>query len=174
MVDKKRARSIVFAVAASMIGLVACSSSSGETPAGSSSATTGTPSTNASVCPTWTGAIDAYGGPDVTHEGTSSALNFTLTSITPAPPELGTLTWTLKISDAAGQPVKDATFPTIKTWMPQHSHGSTALPVAKSNGDGTYSIDNLYLYMAGLWQVTFTATSGTLTDSAMFSFCLGS
>jgi hypothetical protein len=164
MADKKRTGSIVVAILTSAAGLAACSSSSGESSA----------STNAASCSTWTQALDAYGGPDVTHMGTSTAFDFDLMSIAPKPPALGTLTWTLKIADAKGQPVKDATFPEIKTWMPQHLHGSTAMPTATSNGDGTYTIDNLYLYMAGVWQVTFTAKSGDTTDSAMFTFCLGS
>jgi hypothetical protein len=55
--------------------------------------------------------------------------------------------------------------------MPQHHHRSTALPTASSNGDGTYTIDNLYLCMHGVWQVTFTAKSDDMTDSAMFALC---
>jgi hypothetical protein len=177
MADKKRTRSMVAGIVVSAVGLVACSSSSGESPAGTnSSAASLTPTTNAANCPSWTGELDAYGtaGPDVTHPGTMAAFDFDLMSITPAPPALGTTTWLLKVTDATGQPVTDATFPAIKTWMPQHQHPSTALPTASSNGDGTYTIDNLYLYMPGVWQVTFTAKSGDTTDSAMFSFCLGS
>jgi hypothetical protein len=61
----------------------------------------------------------------------------------------------------------------IKTWIPRHQHPSTARPTASCNGDGTYTIDNLYLYMQAVWQVTFTAKSDDRTDSAMFTFCLG-
>jgi|CZKU01.1.fsa_nt_gi hypothetical protein len=161
------------ALASPMGALTACSSSSGDTPGTTASATTPGPSTNASNCPTWTGALDAYGGADIERKGASGALTFVLTSIMPAPPATGTLTWTLKILDASGQPVKDATMTSIKTWMPVHGHGSGAVPVASNNGDGTYTIDNVYLYMAGVWQVTFDVKSGATTDSAMFSFCLG-
>ena len=172
-VSNNRAGSLIVAVVASMGALTACSSSSatpGPTPVG----TTSGASTNASNCPTWTGALDAYGGADIEHKGASGALTFVLMSVAPAPPALGTLTWMVKILDASGQPVKDATFVDIKTWMPQHMHPSTALPVPSNNGDGTYTIDNLYLYMAGVWQVTFDAKSGATADSAMFSLCLGS
>ena len=55
--------------------------------------------------------------------------------------------------------------------MPQHHHRSTALPTASSNGDGTYTIDNLYLCMHGVWQVMFTAKSDDMTESAMFALC---
>jgi hypothetical protein len=54
--------------------------------------------------------------------------------------------------------------------MAQHHHRSTTLPTASSNGDGTYTIDNLYLYTQGVWQVTFTAKSGDMTDIAIFAF----
>jgi hypothetical protein len=170
MADKNSVRSFVAVAVASAAVLCACSSSSGTGATGTSSS----PETNASNCPSWTGALDAYGGGvDVVHEGASNELKFELMNIDPPPPELGTMTWILKITDASGQPVKDATFKSIATWMPQHQHPSTAQPVPANNGDGTYTISNLYLYMAGVWQVTFTAQSGTTTDSAQFAFCLG-
>jgi hypothetical protein len=83
------------------------------------------------------------------------------------------MTWVLKITDASGKPVTDATFPMIKTWMPQHQHSSTAQPAPRNNGDGSYEIDDLYLYMAGVWEVTFEAQSGSTSDSAVFRLCLG-
>ena len=174
--DNKKSRSVFIAVVTSWAGLAACSSStSGENPGGTGSNSTVGSSTNAGNCPTWTDAthpLDAYGGADVTHAGTS--FKFVLMNSTPSPPALGTITWKIKLVDASGQPVKDATFPTIKPWMPQHSHGSTALPMPTNDGDGTYTIDNLYLYMPGVWQVTLAAKSGSATDTAVFTFCLGS
>jgi hypothetical protein len=148
-----------------LVAVAACSSSSGGAP--------GVPMTNAASCPNWTQPLDAYGGPAVEHEGDAGALRFVLTDITPAPPALGTLTWTLQLRDASGQPVKDATFTTIGTRMPQHTHGSTARPVPTNNGDGTYTIDNLYLYMQGVWQVTLEAKTPATTDETVFTLCLG-
>jgi YtkA-like protein len=170
MAQKKLTRSVCTAALVTFGGLAACSSSSGEAPGGSSSGATAAPSNNAVNCPTWTEALDTYDA-NVSEKGTAD--DFIVTDISPPPPATGNTTWKLKIVDATGQPVKDATMTNIKTWMPQHSHPSTALPVPTNNGDGTYTIDNLYLYMPGVWQVTFNITTGSTTDSAMFTFCLG-
>jgi hypothetical protein len=115
---------------------------------------------------------DTYSA-DLTKHGDSGAFTFVLVDSQPAPPAIDSNTWTLRLLDAVGNPVTDATFPQIKTWMPDHGHGSSAIPQAQPSGDGTYTIQPLYLFMNGLWQVTFTAQSGSTTDSAMFSFCIG-
>jgi hypothetical protein len=112
--------------------------------------------------------------PNFTVGGAAGLFTFTITSATPSPPAVGDVnTWTLKITDAQGAPVTDAAFSMIKTWMPDHGHGSPLAVVAASNGDGTYAITSLDFFMTGLWQVTFFASSGTTSDSGMFSFCLG-
>jgi hypothetical protein len=90
----------------------------------------------------------------------------------PAPPAKGNNTWTLKLLDASGAPIPNATF-AIKTWMPMMRHGSSIAPRQAANADDTYSISSLYLTMAGIWQVTFTAQSGSMKDTAMYTFCVG-
>jgi hypothetical protein len=173
MAIKQRVRG-VGAVLLTLLGATAaCSSSSGEP--GTGDTTGAVSSTNSSVCPTWTSTtapLMAYSA-NLTKVGASGAFSFVLMDITPPPPALGTTTWTLKILDASGAPVTDATVPTPTTWMPQHMHSSTALPTVANNGDGTYTLGNLYLFMPGVWQVTVQATSGGTTDSAVFTFCLG-
>jgi hypothetical protein len=112
--------------------------------------------------------------PNFTVAGSAGLFTFTITTASPAPPAVGDVnTWTLKITDAQGALVTDATFSMIKTWMPDHGHGSPLTVVAASNGDGTYAITSLDFFMTGLWQVTFFASSGAASDSGLFSFCLG-
>ena len=95
------------------------------------------------------------------------------------PPAVDNNTWTLKILDASGQPVKDAvlTFPKQShpsdPWMPDHSHG--AVPAkAVNNNDGTYTVAPLYFFMGGIWSTYISAQSGSVTDSTTFTFCVGS
>jgi hypothetical protein len=126
---------------------------------------------DASPCTAYTGAVDSYSA-NLAKAGTSGQLQFVLVSARPAPPGKGDNTWTLKVLDATGAPVQNATF-AIKTWMPMMHHGSSIAPGHSANPDGTYSISNLYLIMAGIWQVTFTAQSGAMKDSAMYTFCVG-
>jgi hypothetical protein len=110
---------------------------------------------------------------DMRKLGDAKALTFVLVAASPAPPAINDNTWTLKLLDASGSPVPNATFPTIKTWMPDHGHGSPETPMATSNGDGTYSVQPLDLFMNGLWQITFSVQAGAVSDSATFSFCVG-
>jgi hypothetical protein len=110
--------------------------------------------------------------PGLTKPGNSGALTFVLESIDPTPPVAQYNNWVLKVLDASGAPVADASFPMIKTWMPLHAHGSSIAPTWTSNGDGTYKT-SVYLFMPGLWQVTFHAQSGTTTDTVMYTFCVG-
>jgi YtkA-like len=166
MASKNRTRSLTFAAIACVGGIGACSSSSGEPVSGSTAELTD----NAQACPSWTEGLDKY-APGLSHPG--STFTFELTSASPPPPAPENMVWQLKVMDASGQPVTGATMTAPKTWMPQHMHASTAEPVVQDNNDGTFTVSNLYLYMPGVWQVTVNATSGTTTDSAVFTFCLG-
>jgi YtkA-like/Cytochrome c554 and c-prime len=110
--------------------------------------------------------------PGLAKEGSAHALTISLVSATPAPPGVNYDTWVVKVLDSAGQPVTDATFPQIKTWMPLHGHPSSIVPTSKNNGDGTYTI-SLYLFMPGLWQITVHAQTGSTADTVVFTFCVG-
>ncbi|HEV3193827.1 MAG TPA: FixH family protein [Polyangiaceae bacterium] len=147
-----------------VFGLAGCSSAPSTTPPAA-------PSTTATSCSGGqTYHADAY-TPNMDKAGDAKAFTFVLVSADPVPPGVNSNTWTLKLLDASGKPVTDATFPTIKTWMPLHGHSSSVLPTAMSNGDGTYKV-SLYLFMPGLWQITFNALAGSVSDSAMFTFCV--
>ncbi len=150
-----------------VVGLAcgACSSSH-EQPAQADAATT------TADCAVDAGYHPSTYAPDLTQTGDSGAMTFVLVSANPAPPGVYANTWTLKLLDGMGHPITDATFPNIKTWMPLHGHPSPVAPTFVSNGDGTYAV-SLYLFMAGLWQVTFDAQSGSSSDSTMFTFCVG-
>jgi hypothetical protein len=53
--------------------------------------------------------------------------------------------------------------------MPDHGHGSPRTPVLTDNGDGTFTLSDLFLFMGGVWQITFAA--GT-TEKATVSLCV--
>jgi hypothetical protein len=112
---------------------------------------------------------DTY-APGLTKVGSANAFSFVLVSADPGPPAQYQNAWILKLLDASGHPVSGATF-SVKTWMPLHGHSSSVLPTVMSSGDGTYAT-SLYLFMPGLWQITFNAQAGSLTDSAVFTFCV--
>jgi hypothetical protein len=104
--------------------------------------------------------------------GGSGAFTFVLASAMPAPPSLYSNTWNVSVVDGSGQPVQNASVTTIKLYMPQMRHGSSVRPTITPNGNGTFTIAPLYFQMAGLWQITITAQANSMTDSAMFTFCV--
>jgi len=94
-----------------------------------------------------------------------------LVSASLSPPARGTNTWTIKVTDAQGNAIPNATV-TAKPFMPDHGHGSSVEPVVTANPDGTFAVTPLYLFMPGLWQITFTVKTATTSDDVVFSFCV--
>jgi hypothetical protein len=114
---------------------------------------------------------DTY-APNLTKTGKSGLFQFVLVSANPAPPALNNNSWVLRVVDAKGNPLPGASIVSVTPFMPDHGHGTSAVPMATPNGDGSFTVAPLYLYMAGLWQITIVAQSGTQKDSAVFSFCI--
>ena len=90
----------------------------------------------------------------------------------PSPPrrgagEAGMNVWKVKLT-RDGQPL--AEMPTITTFMPDHGHGSPKSPVMQQNPDGTLTVNTLFFFMAGVWQITFSPTSAR--EPATFSLCV--
>jgi len=105
-------------------------------------------------------------------DGMNSMLSFVLEAGDPAPPVKGNNTWTVQVRDSDGAPLTGATV-TVHPFMPDHGHGTSVVPqVSAGDGDGEYTVDPLYLFMPGLWEITITAESGDVSDSAKFSFCV--
>jgi hypothetical protein len=180
------ALSLAIGVGAGLGGLAGCSSSSASGAPGNDATGGSSGSTSGGTTAASDAAIGCAGDPraeeftpNLTHKGDSGSLSFVIAGSNFTPPAVDNNTWTLKILDATGQPVKDAvlSFPPRSNpsdpWMPDHSHG--ALP-AKSvnNGDGTYTIAPLYFFMGGVWSTYISATSGSVADSTTFTFCVGS
>jgi YtkA-like len=91
----------------------------------------------------------------------------------PGPPIKGTNALTLEVLDAAGAPLDGASV-TVTPWMPDHAHGSAAKIVVTPLGGGRYQVDNVYLAMAGLWQIKIGVQppGGGALQETMFQFCL--
>lgn len=127
-------------------------------------------------CSTVTGADTFTVG--LEKQGVAGLADFKLMSIDPAPAIRGDNTWVLQINSMAsgvvGNPLVGATIST-SPFMPAHQHGSPKTAVATPVGDGSsgqYTITPINLWMPGVWQTTFTVTSGSDTDRATYSFCI--
>ncbi len=116
--------------------------------------------------------------PNLTHKGDSGMLSFVIAGSNFSPPAIDDNSWTLKVLDASGQPMKDAvlSFPLYpgapsNPWMPDHSHGAVHA-MAVNNTDGTYTVAPLYFFMGGIWKTYIVATTGSVKDSTTFTFCV--
>jgi hypothetical protein len=103
------------------------------------------------------------------------------TTRTPGAPHKGTNELTIEILDAAGAPLV-LTGPdgkllpgvtvTVTPWMPDHAHGSARKTIVTPTGNGRYTITDIWLSMAGLWQLPVTVTTPSGVQEASFQFCL--
>jgi hypothetical protein len=100
-------------------------------------------------------------------------INVTLMTSDPGPPIKGTNIWTVLVTDAGKVPQSGATFKVLP-FMPDHGHPSPAKPVVSALTDaGQYKVTPLYLFMAGLWEVTLDVTTAAGTqDAVVFRFCI--
>jgi hypothetical protein len=125
-----------------------------------------------------TGQGDTYSA-NMEKPGKNGKYTFTLVQATPAPPGLDANTWTLKVVDGSGKAPAMSQV-TAFPYMPKMGHGSSQVPQLAANPDGTFSVSDVYLFMDGLWQVTFTVTgpetdggaAPTAIDSAVYTFCI--
>jgi hypothetical protein len=83
----------------------------------------------------------------------------------PSPAARGTDRVKLTMLDAtSGGPVDGLTV-TITPWMPAMGHGTSVKPTVIALGQGSYSSDDVALFMAGHWELRTTITGG-IEDSA--------
>ena len=110
--------------------------------------------------------------PNLTVTSASGALDFILLNSNPAPPAAETNVWSIKITSSSGVSQPNITA-TVLPFMPDMGHGTSIVPSMTSNGDGTYAVQPLYLFMAGVWTITFTTVPASgPSDSAVFFFCV--
>lgn len=98
----------------------------------------------------------------------SGNLRVSLLDASPAPPQKGDNVWTIAVHDAADAPIDGATL-TMTPFMPDHGHGSAVTPVVAPAGEsGKYTIDKIYLPMAGYWEMTIRLGE----EQVVFGFCV--
>ena len=78
----------------------------------------------------------------------------------------------LIIHDRQDQDVAGASV-LLTPWMPLHGHGSPETPVIVERGGGLYSVKNLYLPMAGPWEMRVTVSNNEIQDKTTFLLPVG-
>ncbi|HEY3821439.1 MAG TPA: FixH family protein [Polyangiaceae bacterium] len=155
------------AIAIGLGGLLACSSHSDPAGAGGDDASAAADTSNVVGCDD---PREQVYSPNMSQPGASGVFSFVLVSSAPAPPADETNVFVLQILDSGGQPVTGATV-TVKPTMPLMSHGTSSVTVTP-NADGSYTLQPLYFFMAGLWEVAINASSGSQKDTTSFYFCV--
>jgi hypothetical protein len=97
----------------------------------------------------------------LTTTGSADAVRVELRT-SPQPPSRGTIAAQLVVTDAADGTPRDGLDIAIRPWMPAMNHGAIA-PTVTPQGNGTYLVTDLDLYMPGHWQLR-TNISGPVTD----------
>lgn len=109
----------------------------------------------------------------LTKAGFGGRLQLRLLAADPGPPIKGVNAWTVEVDDAQGA-AQAAAVIKVTPFMPDHGHGTSVTPVVTAqSAPGHYGVAPLYLYMAGLWQVTLdVTTSAGVNDVVVLSFCV--
>ena len=80
--------------------------------------------------------------------------------------------WTVRVTDADGQPVEGATL-RVDGGMPEHGHGlPTAPQVTRYLGDGTYLLEGVRFSMQGWWNLDLLIEAGAVKDMAAFDLVI--
>lgn len=101
-----------------------------------------------------------------------ATLDVVMADADPSVPFRGDNAWTLMLTDASGMPVEQVTLE-IRPWMPDHGHGTPVEAEVSDLGGGEYLVEPVNLFMAGLWEVTFSfdMVDGT-SDEVMIAVCV--
>jgi len=101
--------------------------------------------------------VDTYAA-GLQKPGVAGQLVFELVSSAPAPPARGNNTFVVKVHSADGAALSGEL--SAKLDMPEHGHPTTVQPTITFDPDrGVYTLDPMYLFMVGLWRITFTFRS---------------
>ncbi len=103
--------------------------------------------------------------------GELGVLSFRLEQLAPSPPARGTNIFQLHIQDTSGAPMLGEL--RVDPRMPDHGHGTSIRPRVVAGESGQYTIEQLYLFMAGIWRIEVEArTDGVALDRKAFFFCI--
>jgi hypothetical protein len=132
-------------------------------------------------------ALDGRGETFIAGMSRVGAGGYTITLIDalPSPPARDDNAWTVRVEDPEGAPAADGVLDVLPC-MPDHGHGTTLSPRITPNGDGTFSVERINLWMPGLWRTSIMVgapgadlsrtcrrpASEVPLDEAVFDFCI--
>lgn len=114
---------------------------------------------------------------EVGTSATSKAGHFkvSITAASPDPVAVGANDWTLTVTNANDEPLKDVTFDDALTWQHVHEHEGAVKPtITAGPDDGTYLAKGFDVVHIGSWEFRLTMTHDGTTDDVVFHFCVQS
>lgn len=94
----------------------------------------------------------------------------------PGPPVKGQNTWTVEVDEVDTGAALDGLDLAVVPAMPDHPYHGTEPVVVTPAGTGSYTLEPVYLYMSGVWQVKFTLVGpmvgSGVTDTAVIPVCI--
>lgn len=105
---------------------------------------------------------------------TGTKMSVKLLDSDPGPPIKGVNKWMVEVRDETDT-LMTGTQLTVTPFMPDHNHGSSVKPTITELSNGQYEIDNVYLFMPGLWEVRIVApipNDMSMVREAKFAFCV--
>lgn len=154
------------AVALAFFGAKACSDDTGDTGGMGGSSNT--------VSCTDDLRLDLYTD-NMEKEGELGELTFRFSDFEPAPPAKGSNTFHVQVKNPAGDVLTHGL--AVSLIMPDHGHGSSITPVVSLDAtSGVYTVTPLYLFMPGVWRITFDAAAArsdaAVLDRVALHFCV--
>jgi hypothetical protein len=118
--------------------------------------------------------LDGVAG-ELDKSGELGLFSFRFFDLSPSPPAKGTNTFHVQVRDAAGAPMQGDL--QVELYMPDHGHGTSIEPrITPEAAPGTYTVTPLYLFMPGVWRLTFQAFADdgddALLDDAVLHVCV--
>jgi hypothetical protein len=106
--------------------------------------------------------------------GDEGAVKGVLIAASPAPPERNENDWTVEFRDMSDAPLSDVEITMAQPFMPAHNHDGTFDPtVVALDEPGRFEIQDINLWMPGMWEVRFTVESASAgADYVVFDACI--
>jgi hypothetical protein len=109
--------------------------------------------------------LDVYTD-NMAKEGELGALTFRFSDFEPAPPAKGSNTFRVQVTNPSGDVLTHGL--AVSLIMPDHGHGTSIKPVVSLDAaSGVYTVTPLYLFMPGVWRITFDAAAARSDAAAL-------
>lgn len=104
---------------------------------------------------------------------THGELSLSVVETLPAQPAVGDNVWSLRLDDAAHQPVTGlAASMTVTPFMPEHGHGTPVSVGVRETEPGEYELAPVNTFMPGLWQIRLEFTHADAPERFEFNVCV--